>query len=79
MTDTLVTYQSKNSKPEHAWLGFIHLGGNRLDITFFGPTEEGVKAKMKEFYAKDKEVREANRAKKAAAAEAKAAKTSEAA
>lgn len=63
MTDKMVTYFSKNAPTGREWMGFIYLDGNRLDIYFTAPTEEEVKAKMKEFYAKDKAVRDANRAK----------------
>lgn len=66
MTDTLVTYHSINSRPEHQWQGYIHLDGRRLDVSFFGETEEQVKEKMRAFYAKDKQVRDANRARKEA-------------
>ena len=70
MTDTLVTYHSLNSRPEHQWLGYINFNGKRLNVTFFGETEDDVKAKMKEFYAKDKTVRDANRARRARQKEA---------
>lgn len=74
MTDSMVTYQSRNSKPEHAWLGYIHTEAGRLNMAFFGSTEDGVKAEMKIFWAKDKAIREENRKKRAEAAETRAAK-----
>ena len=65
MTDHLTTYFSRNSKPEQSWLGYIHLKEvGRLNMAFFGSTEDEVKAKMKEFYAKDKAERDANRARR---------------
>lgn len=65
MADTLCTYFSKNSPAGKEWMGFISFDGNRLDISFTASTEEEVKQKMRDFYAKDKAVRDANRAKAA--------------
>lgn len=66
MTDSMCTWFSRNSPADQQWLGYVYLDGNRLPITCFGTTEEGVKKKMRELYAKDKAVRDANRAKRAA-------------
>lgn len=77
MSDRLITYRSLNSAPEHQWLGYIHTEAGRLNMAFFGETEEAVKAEMRKFWAKDKEVRDANRKRRdevKAAAAAKAAK-----
>lgn len=83
MSDRLITYRSLNSAPEHQWLGYIHTEAGRLNMAFFGETEEAVKAEMRKFWAKDKAEREANRRKrdaaKAAAADKAAMKKGEAA
>ena len=67
MADKLVTYFSRNSPAGKEWMGFIYFDEKRLNIYFTAPTEDDVKTKMKEFYAQDKEKRDANRAKKAEA------------
>jgi hypothetical protein len=64
MSDKLVTYHSVNSPPHLQWLGYIWAEEGKLNISFMGPTEEFVKEKMREFWAKDKAVRDANRQKK---------------
>lgn len=74
MTDTLVTYHSTNSPADKQWLGYIWTEAGKLDISFFAPTEEEVKDRMREFWAKDREVRDANRKKKEEAKIAAAAK-----
>lgn len=76
MTDKLITYFSKNAPTGQEWLGYIHMIEGRLNMAFFASTEEEVKKKMREFWAKDKAERDANRAKRKAAAEARAAKKS---
>jgi hypothetical protein len=58
----MLTYRSQNASPDRQWLGYIYFyDTGRLAVTFFGSAEDEVKAKMREFYAKDKAVRDANR------------------
>lgn len=67
MSDTIATYRSLNAPEAHAWVGFIYINGKRLNIIFTADSEEEVKAKIKEFWARDKAKRDANRAKRAEA------------
>lgn len=69
MTDRMFTYHSNNAPVDQSWLGYIVMGAKRLNISFTGSTEDEVKQKMREFWAKDKEKRDANRAHRAKARE----------
>lgn len=64
MADTMVTYHSLNSPVGKEWLGFIYLEGKHLNVYFTASDEETVKAKMREFYAKDKAARDSARARR---------------
>ncbi|MCW5720749.1 MAG: hypothetical protein KIS86_06365 [Devosia sp.] len=75
MVDSMCTWHSKNSPVHQQWLGYVYLDGTRLPIACFGTTEDEVKNKMRGLYAEDKEIRDENRRKREAAAEARAKKT----
>lgn len=66
MTARIVTYFSRNSDPDQQWMGFIETHKGRLGIWFPGATEEEAKAKVRDFWAKEQEKREAAEARAAA-------------
>lgn len=63
MSNRIVTYFSKNSKPEHQWMGFVETIDGRLGIWFPASTEEEAKSKVKAFWAREKAKRPTARAK----------------
>lgn len=63
MSALMVTYHSKNnSDPNQQWMGFIEINKNRLGIWFPGATEDEVKEKVRKFWRREQEKREAEKA-----------------
>jgi len=47
----IITYHSKNAKPEWSWVGYIVLtNGDYLGIMFRDSTEDAVRAKAEQFW-----------------------------
>lgn len=62
MSARIITYHSLNSELDQQWMGFIETHKGRLGIWFPGATEDEVKAKVRAFWAKEREKREASEA-----------------
>lgn len=67
MTARIITYRSmNNSDPDQQWMGFVEINKKRLGIWFPAPTEEEAKEKVRAFWKKEREKRDAAEARAAA-------------
>lgn len=58
MSSKIITYHSANSPPEQQWLAFIHHHKEgTIGVSFFGDTEDAVKARVRKFWANEKDHR----------------------
>lgn len=55
MSASIVTYFSKNSDPDQAWMAFIETKRGRIGVHFTANTEEAVKEKVRRFWRSEKE------------------------